>query len=243
MLLLSLTWINLAGLNFGSAENQVYRLRWVVIGGTLLLGGVTTVLIGLGWSWMVAQRGLAWGLGIALGAYSLATGWGTWQLHANTTQELLTPFPTTLQADLLVDTLDDLSEWRTGHPQALDVVVTADSPALRWTLRDWDEAVFKAVIGPDELPSVIISSERETSPSLAMAYRGQDFSWEAYPGWEGALPIDWPGWVVYRKAPQVQERIILWARNDIFPQDALETSNASGAGREDLPGPVPGPGE
>jgi hypothetical protein len=243
VLLLCLTWINLAGLNYGSAEIQIYRLRWAVIGGTILLGAVTTFLVGLGWSWTVALRGLVWGLMIALGAFMLSAGWGSWQLRSNTPQELWTPIPTTLEANLLVETLDDLSEWRTGQQKALDLVVTSDSPVLRWILRDWKQVIFKPVIAPDELPSVIISAEQETSPSLAAAYRGQDFYWQAYPGWVGALPADWPGWLVFRKGSLVQERIILWARSDLFPQGDLETTGAPASDQTDVLDQVPGPGE
>jgi hypothetical protein len=75
--------------------------------------------------------------------------------------------------------------------------------------------------GPDEVPSVILRSGDESSPSLTVAYRGQDFAWWAYPDWPSGLPQDWPRWLVFRQGPQREEHIILWARGDLFPDGSL----------------------
>ncbi|GAG69000.1 unnamed protein product, partial [marine sediment metagenome] len=48
MLLMALGWLNMAGLSLSGGDEQTLRLRWAVIGGTIVLGAVTTFLIGLG---------------------------------------------------------------------------------------------------------------------------------------------------------------------------------------------------
>jgi hypothetical protein len=220
-LLLSLAWINLAGLSQSGVDPQVLRLRWAVILGTLFLGTVTTVLVALGWSPVIAQRGLAWGLAVSLGLYIFSAAWGASQLRPNDPLELWSPPPTTQQSGQLLDTLGDLSEWRTGQRVSIDVLVADEAPSLRWALRNWEDVSFKPGPGTNEIPSVIIRSGDQSPPSLTVAYRGQDFAWWAYPGWPGGLPQDWPRWLVFRQGPQRQEHVILWARGDLFPDGSL----------------------
>jgi hypothetical protein len=221
VLLMSLAWINLAGLGQSGVDPQVLRLRWAVILGTLFLGGVTTVLVALGWSSVIAQRGLAWGLAFSFGLYMIAATWGHTQLRPNSPLELWNPSPTTVQADQLLQTLGDLSEWRTGHRASLDVLVASDAPSLHWALRNQGQVTFKPEPGPNEIPSVILRMGDQSEPSLTVAYRGQDFAWQAYPDWQGALPQDWTRWLVFRQGPQRQEHVILWARGDLFPDGTL----------------------
>ncbi|HZD55805.1 MAG TPA: hypothetical protein VE136_03730, partial [Anaerolineales bacterium] len=235
-ILLVLAWLNLAGLNLPGTDSQIYRLRWVVIGGVVALILITTGLVGLGWSFGVAQRGLTWGLGVTLGLYGLASVWGASQLYPNAVQNLWTPPPATQEDDLLISTLGDLAEYRTGRRDTLDLVVTDQSPSLRWILRDWNEASFVDHLSPGELPSVVIASGEDVSPKFSAAYRGQDFAFLAYPAWEGALPEDWADWLVFRHAPVRTEHLVLWGRSDIFPDGMLVTAGDQDNSSNDTPG-------
>jgi hypothetical protein len=216
-LLLALAWINLAGLSQNPGEIQAYQLRLAVILGTLALGAVTTVLVGLGWSSSAAKHGLVWGLVAGLGAYGLANSWWVSQLRSSGENELWYPSPVIGQETELAATLKWLSEANTGIPNELDITVTKKSPSLQWALRDWHNIRFMSGTISGELPSIIISGSEESAPALAGSYRGQDFAWEISPGWQGALPPDWPRWLVFRNVPPQVEHIILWARNDLFP--------------------------
>ena len=221
MLLMALGWLNMAGLSLSGGDEQTLRLRWAVIGGTIVLGAVTTFLIGLGWSIKTAQQGLVWGLLLGLGFYGFATMWGISQLRPNGEQDLLAPFPVAKNGGDLLTTLGDLSEWQTSIRDSLDVVVTDPSASLQWELRNWPEARFLTSVPAGELPSVIINSEDQPSPNLSIGYRGQDFAWWASPTWEGTLPENWPSWFVFRNAPLIQSHVILWARGDLFPGGIL----------------------
>lgn len=219
--LLALAWINLAGLNQNAGNPQAFRLRWAVIFGTLALGAVTSILVGLGWSSSAAKHGLVWGLIAGLGVYGLANTWWVSQLRPNGELELWYPAPAIRQEADLIATLEGLSEAKTGIPDEVDIAVTATAPSLRWALRDWQNSRFLTGAISGELPSVIISGSEESAPALAGSYRGQDFAWSVYPGWQGALPLDWPRWLVFREAPQQVEHLILWARSDLFPGGQL----------------------
>jgi hypothetical protein len=232
-LLLALAWVNLAGLAHVVGDPQVTRLRWAVIAGTLGLGAVTSILIALGWSMEVAQRGLAWGGGFVLGLSVVANLWGVTQLRPNSAAELWKPLPLSQEIDLIQKSLGDLSEWHTGQRNALEIDVIFPAPSLQWALRDWPEMRSETVLARGETPEVIITSGDQTELNRAIAYRGQDFAVRVAPDWKGALPPDWINWLVFRKAPQVQGQIIVWARTDIFPDGGLAPAPAEPASPQD----------
>jgi hypothetical protein len=227
LILMALSWLNLAGLGMSAGDLQSNQLRWAVVGGTVVLAGITTLLIGLGWSTTTAKQGLVWGLLLGFGLYSISSTWALSQLRPNGEQELFAPVPVAKNSGDLQVTLGDLSEWRTGMRDTLDVVLINSAPSLRWEMSNWSEARFLTSIPAGELPSVIITSQDQPEPNLALGYRGQDFAWWSYPNWEGALPENWPGWLVFRNAPQIDTNIILWARTDLFPGGALSFEESS----------------
>ena len=227
-LLMALGWLNLAGVASIGGVLEANQLRWAIIGGTIVLGGVTTLLIGLGWSMKTAQQGLVWGLLLGFGFYGVSLMWGVSQLRPNGVQELIGSSTVTTFSDDFRETLGDLSEWRTGMRNTLDVVLTTTSPSLRWEMRNWSNARFLPSVPVGDLPAVIINEEDQPSPNLAIGYRGQDFTWWQTPGWEGVLPENWPRWLVFRDAPVISSNIILWARGDLFPGGVLGKAGDSG---------------
>lgn len=239
LILMALGWINLAGLSQVGGDVQLYRLRLAVVGGTIALGAVTTILVALGWSSSAAKLGLVWGLIAGLGLYMIATMWWSAQLHPNGAQELWYPGSAIDQERLLLTTLGDLSEGKSGFRESIDVVVTTAAPSLQWALRDWPNARFATTTVAGELPSVIISTSDQPDPSLAVAYRGQDFAWWLYPSWQNSLASVWPTWLVFRKAPEEIGYIILWARSDLFPGGVLSPQEESPLEEEQTPGEGP----
>jgi hypothetical protein len=149
------------------------------------------------------------------------------QVHPNGAQELWSISPQTGEADLLLHTLENLSQWKTGERQALDVTVSSDSSALRWLLRDFRAAHFSpdftgAGVIDENAPAVVITFQNQGIPGLPVLYRGQDFILYYFPGWTQVLPHDWIKWLAYREAPLAQTQVILWARTDLFPGGILE---------------------
>ena len=147
----------------------------------------------------------------------------------NGAQDLWPILPTPGQADQLILTLSDLSSWNTGLKDQLEIVALVDSPdkqwdALRWELRRYPNAHFKTSLSVGETPPVVITRQGTELPGLVENYRGQDFIWRQYPGWQGIFPPNLINWLAFRQAPLSQDRIILWARGDIFPGGTLESS-------------------
>ena len=222
VLLLIIFWQNLLGLEPFVIDNPELILRLFVIGGILVLVAISTTLIGLGWSWLSAGRGLVWGLCLALGFYWLANVGEILQKPLDSRLSIWRPSPASGDADLFTQTIADLSTWNTGRLDGLDIVVAVDSAALRWSLRDHPNATYipesqaGAIQGQ---PSLLVTRQTQAEPSLGADYRGQDFLWWTYPDWPEAFPPNLASWIVFRRLPQRQEQIILWARNDLFPSD------------------------
>ncbi len=213
--ILVFAWMNLAAMAGEAFASPAAQTRLLLLLGALLLLCLSLTLVGMGWSLDMARQGAVWGSALFLAAFTLGAATGAAGLRRPLTAELWSPAPETAQADLLQKTMDDLSNWRKGHIEALDVtVVGLDSPALRWLLRDW-EVKETGALSPADSPALVIAPQG-VELNLSAAYRGQDFVWRQTPAWELARPEDWLRWFVYRQMPQQTESIVLWARNDLF---------------------------
>jgi hypothetical protein len=223
-ILVTFAWMNLLSLENLLSYNvaqQSLRNASILIVGALALGALTALLVTIGWSWEVARRGLIWATCIMCGIFMLAGLMGASQVRPGSVAELWNRAPAGGDDDLFQKTMQDLSDWSSGIADKLDVVVQADSPSLRWVLRDWDKARYSSELEVNETPSIIITTLGQETPSLEEIYRGQDFAWEVYPDWGGVLPPDLLRWLAFREAPVIRNQVILWARSDIFPGGSL----------------------
>ena len=199
----------------GGASPTMIRL--ILLLGIVLLGSLTTILIGLGWNWEISRNGLAWGISSTCLVYSISVLWGAAFLRPNQPGELWGIPPGTGQVNLLVSTIKDLSDWHTGLPQFIQIQSTVDNPSLRWALHTFSDTQFTSILPIEAMPAVLITTQEQTAPVLTTAYRGQDFTWRVYPGWSGVLPDNFIDWLTFRQAPVINEQIILWVRSDLFP--------------------------
>jgi hypothetical protein len=235
LLLLAFAWLMLA--NLGNVRilvtPEITQNALILIFGAFLMAGLSSALVALGWSWDISRRGLLWGITGGLVLWMLTGAVGSTQLRRGAEQELWVKSPTIAQADLLLTTLSDLSTWETGLRNWIDVAVYVEAPSLHWVLRDYPGVRFGNAFLVDAGPSTIIAHLGQETPALASTYRGQDFAWQTYPVWEGILPGNLPQWLAFREAPVQHTQIILWAREDIFP-DGSESSPVLSPLLEDL---------
>jgi hypothetical protein len=209
-----IAWFNLLSVGRYQANLLLY---WGVIFGALLLGVLAVFLVMAGWSVKAARMGVVGALCVVMGLQLFSNTWGISILRQNSVQDLWSIPPSTSQVDLLMNTLSDISIWQTGLRDQLNVVVTVDSPALEWALRNDPYASFETSLASTEAPPAVITLKGAEEPRLEQQYRGEDFVWHLYPGWDGTFPPDFINWLAFRKAPLSQDQIILWARVDIFP--------------------------
>lgn len=225
VVLMIIAWLTLAGLDVAAPENVLNY--WFVIGAAALIGVLVLVLVYLGWDWPTAQTGLVWGLVLGLGVYSLANAFWVSQVRPSSPLELWVPTPTTRHADLFAATLEDIALSQTGHAAYLEIVSLVDTPSMRWVLRKTEGAVFISSLSEDENPMVIVTREDASVGARQEYYRGQDFGWWESPGWGGALPWEPVSWLVNRDGVLITEKVVIWARVDLFPEEpaAVEDTN------------------
>jgi hypothetical protein len=204
--------------NFGTEQT----LGLLLSAGVLAMAAIATLMVGFGWSVGLARQGMAWAV-TAAGALSLlaATFWGS-QMRPASTYELWDTPPAVGQVDLVIKTVQHLSNAHTGIPTAIDIVSTVDTPSLRWALRDFPNTQFVAQLAVTEQPAIVITRQDDAGLQSSSSYLGQDFAWEFRPAWVGALPPDWLPWLAFRDAPLASSSIILWARGDLFPAAIVE---------------------
>jgi hypothetical protein len=195
--------------------DQLPPTRYILLVSVLLLLVVSVLMVGLGWSARTARLGSVWGLTVALGIYSLGMAWGATGLRTPNGWELWWPDKRPAQADLLLETVNEQSEWSTGDATSQDVtLLDIDSPALEWVLRGRNLRKASA-LDLEEAPAIVVSSQSDAI-NLPIAYRGQDFSWRREPYWDIAGIYEWIKWSVFRELPYDAETVVVWVRNDLF---------------------------
>ncbi len=208
-------WLGFAGINWLPINTSDYTLRAGMLIGSLLLLLVSLVLIAAGWSIRIASLGGVWGMAIGLGVLTISGLFGAAGLRGAAAPELWWLPGVPAQAQLLRETVSQVSETGTGNDYVATVaVIGVDSPALEWALRENPVQIVSS-LDVTSTPDFVITSY-ELNPELVSAYRGQDFNWRQTPSWILATPNDWFRWVTLRQMPQTQEVIILWARSDMF---------------------------
>ena len=201
---------------------QISGAPYVVLLGAILIIILCVSFVAFGWSVRTAWLGTTWSFVLFLGIYSLASAWGSSGLRSQNGVELWSPDQAPAQANLLRASVDDISEFSLGHTQSQPVTIMGiDSPALEWILQD-REVNFVPALDPQVAPPIVITPIMDNL-GLPSAYRGQDFIWRQRPLWDGVHTPDWIRWLVFRQLPRDNETIILWVRDDLFP-DARETS-------------------
>lgn len=208
-------WLGMAGINWFPTDSSEFRLRIGILIGAVFLLVLSLLLVAAGWSIRVARIGGVWGMAVGLGLLGLSGLFGASGMRGVTFPELWWQPSLPLQADLLRETVSQVSEMGTGNDDTASVVIVGiNSPALEWALREKPVQVLNT-LDPTSAPDMVITSF-ELNPTLVSAYRGQDFNWRQTPAWQATTPDAWFRWVTLREMPQTGEVIILWARSDLF---------------------------
>jgi hypothetical protein len=225
LILLAYIWFDIAALGLdpfnqfvtavpliGSIQNP----RYVILYGAIAILILCILFVAFGWSSRTAWLASTWAFVLFFTVYSLGAAWGGSGTRTRNGVELWNPDSKPAQADLLAASVGDISEFSLGHSQSQPVTIMGiDSPALEWLLRDHSvKLVF--TLDPQNAPPVVITPIMDDL-GLPSAYRGQDFIWRQHVQWEGMPMPEWWRWLVNRQLPREDETIILWVRDDLFP--------------------------
>lgn len=221
MMAFTIVILAFAGFNFTSIAlvpltPEQMQLRWLLLGASLVLLALSIFMVAYGWSASVAKQGSVWGGLVMLTIFSLSTAMAAGGLRAYQTAEMWPPGLPARHSRHLVNQLQEVSRWQLSPAQPLEITISGiDSPALRWTLRDWNVNITNAT-ALTENPAVLIVPAETESPELQASYRGQDFVWRTQAFWDEFQPADWLRWMFHHQATEGQELLILWVRGDIF---------------------------
>lgn len=196
-----------------TAEPEL-RLSAIVV--SILIVLLSMFLVWWGWSLIDARKGLGMGLLMVFLAATLTSTWRVTGLNGRLDAEMIS-VPAFTDADLLEMTVHDFSTWNTGEKNVLDIVTTGvQSPALDWSLRNFENYQKANAILPGQEPGIIISPEdyelNQTAP-----YTGQKFTLTEIHNWGELDARGWIGWLVRREAVSEPKSILLWVRSDLFP--------------------------
>ena len=178
---------------------------------------ITVILIGLGWRFDVALHGFMIGFGVFLLVYMISFSLSSLGMKSGQRAELWRRGRNIPLNDLMVNTIEDLSNLSIGESHAADIIVTGlNTSDLAWGLRRFENVEFMTYIPAERQPMFVIT-ELEDMPELSASYRGQDFLYYQWPAWEQMKLVDTLRWVVNRQVVFYESNILLWARGDIFP--------------------------
>ena len=225
LILLAYIWFDIAAIGLDPFNQFVTAVpvigtiqnpRYAILFGALGILVLCILFVAFGWSGRIAWLGSAWAFLVFLMIYSLGAAWGGSGLRNPDGVELWRPDPKPAQADLLLASVRDVSEMSLGHDQSQPVTLMGvDSPALEWLLR-YHSVELVSTLDPQSAPPIIITPPMDAL-SLPSAYRGQDFTWRQRVQYESMQRPEWWRWLVNRQLPRENETIILWARDDLFP--------------------------
>lgn len=195
---------------------SVHNPRYAILYGAVAILVACIAFVAFGWSGRTAWLGSTWAFIIFFTIYTLAAAWGASGLRNKNGVELWTLDQKPADANLLLATVKNVSEYSLGHDDSQPVTVMGiDSPALEWLLRDHAVKLVSA-LDPQSTPPMIITPPINDL-NLPSAYRGEDFTWRQRVQYESMQLPEWWRWLVNRQLPRENEIIVLWARDDLFP--------------------------
>lgn len=209
-------------------DPQAFQIRLIAVIGGLVIILLSAILARWGWSETIASYGLAWSLSAFLFVSMLGITWTSVNYQKSRGLEMWTKAPAIGEADLLLTTIGDISEWSKGDRTVIDIaLLKQESPALKWLLRNFgNTSDYPGSLPVGKEPSLVITDTQSTL-QLGTSYTGQDFNWQIHPAWPLYSTQEWLSWLIYRKAPVQNQSIILWVRSDLFPGASNTVSNAA----------------
>jgi uncharacterized protein (TIGR03663 family) len=190
----------------------------------LLLVGIAIILIAgvvaLIWTYNGRLAGqsllLAW---VAIfGFFSWGKSWEVGHTHQNDPRQLWVGEGSSAGVRAMVDMLELTSQRATGMTHDISLTVAADSPLLRWYLRDFGRVSWVDALRPDDVTQVVITPAEDDQPLLGDSYLGTDYSLLEKPP---ETTIRTPGgslrWLLHRQGPTPQHagRVVVWLRQDV----------------------------
>jgi uncharacterized protein (TIGR03663 family) len=180
---------------------------------TAVICGVFVLLIGR----RATLRAVAVTAFVLLAVISFSSAWNLTQARSGNPRELVWgPTATTPDVRALRQAIEAASKRRTGFLDRAQVAVTLpqDDPVLRWTLRDFQQAQYNAVVS-DLAPIIVAPLGSSFPPFVTDVYQGQRFNTETQWELSQLTDNDLLRWWLYREsdtAPLPTRTYVMWVK-------------------------------
>jgi hypothetical protein len=204
-------YARLAGLQ--GVPDPLYHLLIAFLAVIVVLA--MTLLI-FGWDQAATTKGLLSGFLALLLLFTWGSAWWLSREAANDTRERWISSGTDADIRLLRETLQELSWQASNSAEGVGLTSAIDTPALRWYLRDFGNAVFDSSLPPSTASPVLITP-LEYDPAVGSNYVGSEYTF-AHPDTVHNLGrIDALRWWFFRQSPIPisEQSLVLWLRADI----------------------------
>lgn len=209
-------WLNVMAYADGYFGGVFLDKRLLAVLVPIILMILTTLLVGWGWTWNLAAKGLLSGAVVLLCLYSLGASVKSAGLGQVPCAEPWQQAGCFEEEGVFVKTIKGVSEWNVRSQSGIDVMVNGNSNAIRWALRDLSNIQFVSSVAVDPQPGIVVATEGSVS-GIEELYSGQDFILAKNPNWNELSKLNYLRWLVYREIPATDETIITWVRWDLFP--------------------------
>jgi len=210
-------WFNFRGVFTGAAADTIAtQLRIASSLGSFLVIIIMAGIVVWGWSWPTAQKALiAWAVIWLLG-FNISAVWNLVSAQNNLKQEIWLS-DAFMDEDLFNKTISDYQRWNIGSGNINKIMLVGMQPdVLEWALRS-KENIERVQALPENMDPEMVVSSSSQQLLLENQYAGQDFILFRQPVWEELDMWGWFRWFIQRRAPSVDETIILWVRSNQFP--------------------------
>ncbi len=181
----------------------------------LMTTAALTLLI-LSWDRAATIKGLLLGVLALLLVFAWGNAWWLSREAANDTRERWIASGTDSDIRLIRETVEELSWQASNSLNGVALTSAVDTPALRWYLRDFDQATFADSL-PAATASPVLITPLDYDPVVASNYIGAEYTFAHQDTVHRLERIDALRWWLFRQSPVPisEESLILWLRSDI----------------------------
>lgn len=199
------------------ASYDASQLSYAVLALLALAFGLVSLNFLRTWNPGVVNKGALFGLLALFMIFGWGSAWWLGQQAANDPRERWVISATDDDIRLMVRTLSQVSDQITGAPHDVGGLVAAESPVLRWYLRDFVNLRFGNTV-PAGVSEAVIIAEAGDPVAPDEAYFGRDFAL-AFNSLSGPVNdgrmASGLRWLLFRQAPlpTPSEHVVLWVLN------------------------------
>ncbi|MFZ3070455.1 MAG: hypothetical protein WA110_04960 [Anaerolineaceae bacterium] len=210
---LSITLKSFMGSQWGSSTDS--HFGGAILAGLILLL-LSYVLVGMGWSFQAANKGLFSAILIVLLVSSLSLTFSSIHHRAEFNALVWSGSPVLVSEDEVDQVLGELEQQGTLEPGVSKAVILGDSQdGLAWIFHGFDQVLVLSGLRDGFTPEVIVTAQ-DFQPEADFAYRGMPFVSQRAVDWNNVSLVDLARGIWIGGLKTTDSTKTLWIRQDLF---------------------------